>query len=160
MSWLRAMGDLDKEGTRVRVLALDPGKTTGVAEWGGEEPPMTDQIVGFEATLLVVAQWLGEWEVGEDRAVVMEDFVITPATGKKSRQNFSLELIGAVRWMCLQHKVKFVLQTASEAKAFVTDDRLKHIGWWVKGQDHARDALRHLLLFLIKTREIPPGRLV
>ena len=46
----------------------------------------------------------------------------------------------------------FHLQNVGDVKKFVTNEKLKAMGWWVPGQDHARDALRHLLYFLIHNR--------
>lgn len=37
-------------------------------------------------------------------------------------------------------------QQASAAKGTVTDERLKRMGLWVRGEEHTRDALRHLVL--------------
>lgn len=37
-------------------------------------------------------------------------------------------------------------QQASAAKGVVTDERLRRLGLWVKGEQHTRDAMRHLVL--------------
>jgi hypothetical protein len=39
-----------------------------------------------------------------------------------------------------------VRQTPSAAKKFVPDSQLKRLGLWKPGQDHARDAIRHMIL--------------
>jgi hypothetical protein len=38
---------------------------------------------------------------------------------------------------------------ASQAKAFVTDQKLKEWGFWKEGMRHSRDAIRHGLYFLL-----------
>lgn len=45
-------------------------------------------------------------------------------------------------------------QQASAAKGVMTDKRLKLMGLWIKGQPHARDAIRHLV---IATRRAASG---
>lgn len=41
-----------------------------------------------------------------------------------------------------------ILQTASQAKGFATNARLKEWGVWVKGRDHERSAWQHVAYFL------------
>lgn len=43
-----------------------------------------------------------------------------------------------------------VFQTAGIAKPFITDEKLKIMGLWVPSKKHARDALRHLLTYMIQ----------
>ena len=42
--------------------------------------------------------------------------------------------------------------TASMAKTTITDERLKHMGLWIPGKRHARDALRHAITGYRKVR--------
>lgn len=42
------------------------------------------------------------------------------------------------------------MQSPSDAMSTVTDDRLRQWDLWIKGQQHARDAVRHLILWLRK----------
>ena len=93
-------------------------------------------------------------------AVVCESFIITNATLTKSRgENWSLESIGALRFLCTQHEVPFVLQTPARAKSFSTDEKLKRIGWHTAGKGHATDASRHLLLYAVSNGLLELGRL-
>jgi hypothetical protein len=41
---------------------------------------------------------------------------------------------------------RWYYQQPSDAKGVVTDARLRAAGLWVKGQQHARDAIRHACL--------------
>lgn len=134
------------------MLTVDPGKITGwVLSRGadiigvGEAPHLEFLTFAFD-----------EARAGLD-LLVCEAFIIGPETLKKSRgENWSLEQIGALRWMA--HAVgagaQFVLQRPSDAKTTVTDDLLHALDWWHVGSDHARDALRHLALYLMRTDQV------
>ena len=99
-------------------------------------------------------------EAGEVSHVVCERFIISSQTGKFSQAPWSLEQIGVLRFLCDRHDIPFTLQNVSDAKRFATEERLKHIKWKrPKGDGHARDAQRHLLLFLVKNGMID-GRIL
>jgi hypothetical protein len=87
----------------------------------------------------------------ENVVVVGEKFTITRATAALTQQTEALEVIGAVRWECVSRGLAApTLQLPAEAKRLVIDRRLKELGWWQPGKDHARDALRHLALWCTK----------
>jgi hypothetical protein len=143
----------------VNVLAVDPGRTTGFALCSAD----VGEIFHFNAWQ--EPDWVSAvWEVEQRRAwtqlVVCESFVISPQTVRKSQQTISLELIGAMRYLCARTNTEFKLQTPADAKRLGTDARLKALGWWTPGQDHARDATRHLLLALVTRGLIDPARLL
>lgn len=87
-------------------------------------------------------------------AVVLEDFILRTAT--KGRDALSPVRINAalsqIIWEAKQVPMP-TLQQPSEAKTTVTDERLKLWGFWAPGSRHARDADRHALTFIRKTRE-------
>ena len=139
------------------VLAIDPGLKTGIA--------VCDNI-GIQTMQLDVEEfyrlirsygYMNRWRPLD--AIVCEAYIISPDTLKKSRQHWSLELIGLTRYEAYLAGVNFKLQQASAAKKFVTNDLLKLYGLYVPGQDHANDALRHLVLYLVQQRSlaIPEG---
>ncbi|MGH2669320.1 MAG: hypothetical protein ACRDH5_09440, partial [bacterium] len=86
-------------------------------------------------------------------AVVCESYVITRETLRKTRgENWSLEEIGALRWLCRQHDVLFQLQSPSEGKSFGTDAKLEAVRWrYPTRGGHQDDAARHLLTYLWKS---------
>jgi hypothetical protein len=87
--------------------------------------------------------------------VCCERYIISGQTGRLSQAPWPLEQIGALRFMCDRGNVEFHLQNAADAKRFGTDERLNHIGWPKPPRnDHARDAQRHLLLFLANNKFI------
>lgn len=128
----------------MNVLAVDPGKTTGWAtlshdgSLGFGEDPWSDYLRWFEATTQF-------YDV-----VVCESFHITASTAKKSFQPWSLEAIGVMRFLLSKHGKDLVLQSPGEAMSFSTNDKLKAAGMWVVGKPHARDAARHLLLYMVR----------
>lgn len=140
--------------TPTAIFACDPGLRSGWATWGGdkirygEHDPMN--------TLEELDGWLhAQRQTGETCEVVFEAYLITVATAQKSQQHYSLELIGAARWLCHAAGVPFELQKPSEAKRFCPDQRLRDLGIYASGRaDHERDALRHLVMRLAKHRLI------
>jgi len=131
-------------------------------------------IVSAGAVALMAIAVLGVSFVGERNAqgvltrelqtrLIVEDFIITAETLKKSRQTWSLEAIGALRYLVelfgdypipvddgrglIIPRISMTLQSPSSAKAFATNDKLRNVGWYVPGKGHANDAARHLLVY-------------
>jgi hypothetical protein len=136
----------------MRVIAVDPGKATGIALWTGESG---DKSIPFAHTYQLqhsLCSWVDivlQQQVSETH-VVCEAYTITGATLKKTRQNYSLEIIGALRYLAWKFEATFALQTPADAKRLSTNDRLAALGWLrrpLAAEDHANDALRHLLLY-------------
>lgn len=132
------------------ILALDPGGTTGWAlistSLGMER--RAGQIEGrFQ-----VYNWFEGLALSAVQAVVCERFTINAHTARKTPQLDPLYIIGHIEARCWQLGVPFYLQSPTEGKSFGTDHKLKALGWWVPNQDHAQDALRHLLTFLCTNR--------
>lgn len=119
-------------------LALDPGQTTGIGyrshdgtlrgmQWPGED--IMAVLEGLHAVY------------GLDE-IVVESFISRPGPAV----NLSAPVtIGRITAWAEENDVPLVFQTPSQAKIVVTKDRLRANGGWVRGQEHARDALRHLL---------------
>jgi hypothetical protein len=150
----------------LKALAIDPGGTTGIAQYERREGTPVGAVETFDA-----------WSEGNpfaaiDRArlevmegldvMIVERFTITGATARKTRggSNQAIEIIGTLRWLAHNAGVPFVEQQPAEAKGFCTDSKLKLIGWYTPGVDHARDATRHLLLWLVKNGEVNTRRVI
>jgi len=131
------------------VIAIDPGKTTGFAYWYGSEV-VADQEPDQVEFCTRLERYL---EIRCPGVVVIERFVINVKTVGNSQAPWSLELIGVARYLAAKHNCEFVIQTPADAKRFMSDERLKNLGWWQKGKVHANDALRHLGLYLV-TRKL------
>jgi hypothetical protein len=146
----------------VKVLAVDPGGTTGLALWVDTKNPETFrawEVTGQMEAIEVVRAGIVEYGV---RAVVCESFRISAGTLKKTQEGslMAIEIIGALRWICHQEEIPFILQAPAEAAAFVTPNKLKLLGWWTRGSDHARSATKHLVLYLVSQRLIDPHRVI
>ena len=114
---------------------------TGWARFNGEfasgQLPLEDALHWVFETL----------KQGLRPTIICEDFIYTPETAKKSRQTWSTEGIGVLRFLAHEYHCEFILQSPSSAKSFASNDKLKRIGWYTPGQDHANDAARHLMLW-------------
>jgi len=128
-------------------LAVDPGKTCGIAwrtedgdlrgiQWPGES--IWAVLVGFHATEGITE-------------LVVEDFISRPGPAV----NLSAPVtIGRIHAWADEEGITPIMQTPSAAKTRVTNDRLRAAGGWVRSQQHARDAMRHLLLAEDRAGEI------
>jgi hypothetical protein len=131
----------------VRVLAVDPGPHIGVASWTDNDPRESEGTEWFSAWEWTPEQFYAEvkaWVMASD-VVVCEDFRISGPRAKEG--NTTIEMIGALRYLTTAHKVKFVLQDPGAYK-FAGSDKLKRLGWYTKGSDHARSASGHLVKYL------------
>lgn len=126
---------------------MDPGKQTGIALW------FENELTAFDLPYFDAMDWFEEWIDGPDVIgwAVSESIHISAQTHKKGPQVLmSIEQIGIMRQKCRHAGVTFETQSPNEAKSFGTDAKLKAMGWWTVGSDHARDATRHLILKLCR----------
>ena len=155
----------------LNVLAIDPGKATGVAIWRTYRQESQHESFqldgGFDGVSSFLAYgdggpaWIapdydeGESSVYRYDAVVCESFSVRSNTHKMDQGAFMdvWSNIGALRYAAYLAGVPFHLQTPAEAKSFATNDKLKKLGWFTGGAGHADDASRHLLTFLVKQRD-------
>lgn len=148
----------------MKIITIDPGVTTGYGSGAVFAHGEIECEFGQNSDQLDFCAWL-DAELREERetegqtapiVVVCEEFRITQATLRKSRQTASLELIGVARWLADKWDAQFVLQAPADAKRLGTDARLKALGWWTPGKDHANDAARHMLLYAVRNRLVNP----
>lgn len=138
---------------------LDPGKTTGIAAWYHR----FDMFSSMEADFKAAGQWLTMLaQFGYGDSIVnqftsspielgWEAFITTPGTVRRGgKPDYSLEVIGMARWLCLEHGMTILPAQISSQMALGTDARLKAMGWYKPGKPHANDAARHLLVSLFK----------
>jgi hypothetical protein len=135
------------------IMGVDPGGTTGWALLRGGNRSQ-GQLGGEE---IVQAEILADMVVDECvDVVVIEDFVLYP--GKEhyaGREGLAPVRITAYLEAILYERgwegnVKKYM--ASDSKRVVKDDRLRQLGLWVEGMQHARDAWRQVVLFCRKYR--------
>jgi hypothetical protein len=142
------------------LIALDPGLTTGVAAYEAthEQRPSANEMP-FGELVRALESWAGLY--GDyDVHVVCERYNISERTTKLTRQYDALHVIGAVRSLADRRDNVTLekLQTPFDAKEFATNARLKAAGWYRPGLGHANDALRHLMLWMVRTGRMEAPR--
>lgn len=148
------------------IISVDPGKTTGLSylTWDGDQDKLPlVQCAGevdefdFAALLIKMINLAFAHEGGPTSHVeiVCEKFTITVQTAKNSQAPYSLEQIGVLKHLCREHGIsseKIHFQTPADAKAMFPNEALKKVDiWYVGGEGHANDSIRHALLYLVKT---------
>jgi len=136
----------------MRVLAVDPGGTTGLAFYSGADDYFHSwQMTGFDEVVREIPGW-------QPDVIVCESFTIRSNTHKLDAGAFShtTDLIGACRLIALRDGAEFVRQSPAQAKGFATDAKLRTLRWYstIKG-GHSNDASRHLLTYLAGIRYAP-----
>lgn len=133
-------------GRQVRVIfAVDPGGTTGWAMAMADGTVTYGQEKPLPFCSLAHGYILAAVEAGEHIEVVSESYTIHSGTAQKSRQYDALEQIGTLRYLTFWLTGgELILQSPADAKRLITNPKLKALGYWAVGMDHARDALRHL----------------
>lgn len=141
---------------QLTVMAFDPGKITGWASL------RLGEFFSGEDELQPILEWVNSilYE-GLKPTIVCEDFIYTAATAKKTRQTWSTEGIGVLRYLSTKYGIEFKLQTPQAAKAFSTNDKLRKIEWYRASKGgHANDAARHLLLYCVERGIVSPQSLI
>jgi hypothetical protein len=149
------------------VLSIDPGGTTGWSilsvaprvfsgtpegslpslirhrEEGEFEGDPNEQTVQF-------GELLDAWE---SAAICIEQFDVRQIAVELSPAYVTAKF----EWLiwCEKRDDQIFYQTPGLALGTITDDRLKRWGMYRPGKVHARDALRHSLMFLRRCRENP-----
>ena len=135
-------------------LAFDPGGTTGIAWFVLDNDTGSwrfgcDQVEGRYEAETWAAQTLGLSD--RDTTVIVERWDVRANTHQLTNQDDPRYIIGYLDGIChALPSVTYVEQTPAQAKRFASDGKLKRLGWYEPGKDHARDAARHLLTFLAK----------
>ena len=152
---------------RKYILAIDPGKTTGMTLFShesGSEPVLewSGELLQEEVAEAVRAI-LWDPEIRPNIDVVCERFIINAQTVRNSQAPYSLEVIGIVK-QCLQDNGRpmddIFFQAPADAMSMFTNEKLKKLGYWHRGgAGHALDAIRHALLKLVKSGWKPVGLL-
>lgn len=123
----------------MKVLAFDPGETTGWAYTNTEaEPSMRTGTFPMWSAVVQLIERLSP------DAVIVEIFTLYAwAAQSQTWSTFpTVEVIGVIKFVCEQHHVPVRMQPASDAKALWLRKAL------VRGSMHEMDAQKHVLAFL------------
>jgi hypothetical protein len=141
------------------ILAIDPGPTPGMAYWSLMVGASAGEFKAWTADNPYSAI---NWMTANMRSieeVAIEDFIIQ--AGGRARttadSKATLEMIGAVDYVCHGVRVPLYRQLPSDAASFSTNEKLRAVGFETPSKpDHARSAARHLLLRLTRNGAIDP----
>lgn len=146
------------EGELPFVMALDPGGTTGWASFNPNTAViLCGQIHGVHHEELFnhLDGYFGTNNKGQ---LVCESFQFRQFDGfdKTKVVLDSVEYIGVIKLYSQMTGMPVQFQTASLAKHFVSDEKLRRLDWYksTAGLVHARDALRHIVYYLVVTKKI------
>lgn len=141
----------------MKIITIDPGVTTGVAfhdfDLGLIEQPLTWMPRGFEDAAELFDRVM---VVEKPDLVVTEKFTINAATTRKSTSGSyeAIQLIGVARYLAHLYEIPHEEQKPVDAMNFCTDEKLRRLGWYKRGLDHQRDAMRHLILAAVRHQAI------
>jgi hypothetical protein len=144
----------------MKIVGIDPGVTTGISVYDSE---------------VVDLKWRWQFEqLGPEEhhdtlfwflknvdpnIIVCEKF---DNRGKMAADLIPREYIGVIKAsyqasLIAKRPVELVMQSPSQAKGFWTNDKLKACSLWKgTGLKHAMDATRHVLYYLMQTKQLPP----
>lgn len=144
----------------MRVIAVDPGVTTGIVVAEVERGAVTDVLwFGQLACNRDVAWWLEERRVAKTvgklfmrwgcTQIVMEDFLIRAGVDAVSNRDLlSPCRVGLAIVTALPKR--FVARCAWQSPSdmsVMTDDRMKKLDLFQPGLPHVNDAMRHMVIF-------------
>jgi hypothetical protein len=142
------------------ILSVDPGKATGMCyfTWeDGQEPVMvwSGEYQQHEYAQPIRDAFRFSQSQGAKLEVVCERFTINAQTVRNSQAPFSLEQIGILKQIMMDHGRQpddIYFQSPADAKAMFGNDKLKTLEYWHRGgEGHALDSIRHGLLRLVKS---------
>jgi hypothetical protein len=126
---------------RVRIVALDPGITTGWATWNDGLPRLVDTLQYRDSLQFI---W-HKLQLDSPNVIVCENFTYQQRT---KVELYPVEVIGVVKLFAQINDIPVYFQTPAQAKKFWTDDKLRVLGFYSPAQPHGMDAVRHLLYHL------------
>lgn len=163
------------EGVSAVVLAVDPGGTTGYA---GIRLDLATVLRGRAPISRAIQEWTcGQIDGDENEQILyLKNYILKVTSCAVVIEDFSLrkfnrdrELLAPVRvtaaleWAIWQtdrvtkQNIHIIKQMPALAMTCATDDRLKRTGLYRKGEEHARDAVRHAVTYLRRLTEPGPG---
>lgn len=136
-----------------RLLALDPGHTTG---WSLFENGVLTQSgqAATEANGWEEIAGLFEW-IAPDMVIYENYRVYEHKLSRHANSEvYTLRLIGVIEFLCdIIHKIPKYNQMALQHKGFCSDEKLKAWGYYTSGHKHARDSIRAGTYFLLFNKE-------
>jgi hypothetical protein len=132
------------------ILAVDPGNMTGWACIQTTDHWYPQHVIAGQNESDEFLDWIADgWNLDQDHLMLVETFTVTAQTARLSQQPVPMEVIGVLKFLARRSSAQLQMQTPAAAKRFCSDAQLRKIGLWQPGKDHARDAIRHLILGIV-----------
>ena len=141
----------------MKILALDPGLSTGWSIWEGKQLTAFGTLVSTRPNFSELYSWLSTLDKNFD-LVICERYIIRPRTAggfdHSWNSGYTLQIIGAIKSWAFQHNVKIVEQNSdikkpAHAWAFGTPYKKK------KNQHHI-DSMLHAIYYMVKQLNMSP----
>jgi hypothetical protein len=134
-----------------RVLAFDPGHTTGYAYFEGDKLEECGEIdtSNMQSAVKEIDLIIG---AHSPEVIVMEDYRIYKWRAKHhaGSEVLTIQVIGAIQTIAIQESIYDIIkQPAHTAKGFCTDGKLREWGFYQTGNKHANDAVRHGTYYIL-----------
>jgi hypothetical protein len=137
----------------VTIFGIDPGPHTGIFYMLGDQPCWVEfDYTSHElctAPLSHVYLWLMQMVDPDKDVLVPEKFEYRKddAQNREYIDYSTGEWVGVIKLFSQMTGCKYQMQSASEAKGFWNDDKLRRVGLWSPSK-HTRDATRHWLHYV------------
>lgn len=136
-----------------RLITFDPGNTTGYSIWDDGKLTAAGQLItpDVKGAVRALEVWIRAKDIegANNSIVVIEEYRIY--SWKTEQHAWSdihtIRLIGCLETLLELRGIRYQMCGAGLAKTFATDQKLEDWGFYVKGQKHARDAIRHAVYF-------------
>ena len=132
------------------IMGIDPGETTGVAVFLEDNLINASQLPTCDLSLNSINLILDYIKEHKPHLILLEDYFIyaTKSDYHKGNQLHTAKLIGMIITLCHFNEIPFILQLASKGKQ-IKDVHLKEWDFYSKGKKHSRDAMRHVLFYIV-----------
>jgi len=143
---------------KTRIIAFDPGGTTGIAmvtlmdNVEGCDPFIPQfqvEQLGPQEHHIELENFLEKYAEGVDRYFIVYESFNYRNTSRAGLRLDSVEYIGIIKNWARRRGYPVVAQTPAQAKSFVPDQVLKDMNLYSKAFRHANDGMRHLTYFAV-----------
>jgi hypothetical protein len=130
-----------------KIIALDPGKTTGVAVYTYRKVNSSMERFWIRRQITELHSLWKLLATENPEVIVYETFL--QSFGAGATDFSAVEAIGVIK-LYSQATDKMLIPQARQVKNFWTDEKIKTLSLWESGTKHAMDATRHMLYYLMQ----------
>lgn len=130
----------------IGIYAFDPGGTTGIAYIDNEDNLISTTNLGPEEHHNKLWHYL-LW--AKPDIIICEQFQYRPNPQAMKVNLIPREYIGILKLYAGLKHIEMFMYTPGNAKTFIQDTHLKKLELWKGKTAHERDAIRHLLYYLM-----------